>query len=342
MTPKENLLEVLKFGTSEYIPYYSNTPMREIGHALFLETHHEKGHRWHDVNGDALDNLSASLCAGMSGRWKDIWGVGWQISSQDYCPYPISHPIERLNDVDEYRLPDPMQSGILAKAADNQSHRERYLICGWHDWGVFCLGWLLVGMENFMRSVLSDPPAVRSLLRRIGDFHVEIARQYVESGVEMAMVADDYGSQHSLMISPDQWREFIRPELSRIIQVYKNAGCFFYLHSCGHIMELVDDFIELGVDVLNPIQARANDLSEIRAQTLGKITLHGGIDTQYVMMRGTPAEVREETKRCLLMLGKNGGYLCAPDQLMPFPAENINAFVKTAEKYCRYPIQPNT
>jgi uroporphyrinogen decarboxylase len=312
--------------------------MRELGHDLFLETHPEKGHRWQDANADELENLSVRFSTGMSGNWKDVWGVGWAISSEDYTPFPASHPIASIEDVDRYELPDPQRSGIEAKASENALYKERYLISGWHDWGIFCLGWLLLGMENFMTGLVTNPRAIESLLERIGDFHVDIAGQYVRSGVEMGMMADDYGTQRSLMISPRQWRRFIKPQLDRVIRVYKDAGAFFYQHSCGHIMELVDDLVELDVDVLNPVQARANDLRKMRAQTEGKTTLHGGIDTQYTMMHGTPEDVIRETKDRILTLGENGGYLCAPDQFMPFPEENIAAMVDAAKEYGRYPL----
>ncbi len=96
------------------------------------------------------------------------------------------------------------------------------------------------------------------------------------------------------------------------------------------------DLVELGVDILNPVQARANDLASVKAAAQGRMALWGGIDTQHVLMRATPAVVEAEVERVMAILAPGGGYICGPDQGMPFPEENIQALWRAAERCGRY------
>jgi uroporphyrinogen decarboxylase len=105
------------------------------------------------------------------------------------------------------------------------------------------------------------------------------------------------------------------------------------------VQEVIEDLIDVGVDILNPIQARANDLALVKQRADRKLALWGGIDTQHVLMRGTPEDVEAEVKRVLAILAPGGGYIIAPDQGMPFPPENIEALWRAAETWGTYPLE---
>jgi len=105
---------------------------------------------------------------------------------------------------------------------------------------------------------------------RIGAFELSIARQYVSLGVEAAWISDDYGMNSALMFSPEAWDRFVRPQLEPIVQCYHDAGALVVLHSCGNISPLAARFVEIGIDVLDPLQPSCNQLDEVRAATAGR------------------------------------------------------------------------
>ena len=139
------------------------------------------------------------------------------------------------------------------------------------------------------------------------------------------------------MMSPITWRDLIKPELARLIQVYRHAGCVIFLHTCGKVESIIGDLIELGVDAFN-IQTRVNNLAALKRQHGCRITFHGGVDTQYVMSRGTPEQVRRAAQWAKCHLGHEGGLILEPDQRIAMPEENVQALVETAQQYGRYPL----
>ena len=132
--------------------------------------------------------------------------------------------------------------------------------------------------------------------------------------------------------------EFFVPEYRRLASLYKHRGVLINFHSCGHIEPIVDVFIYLGVDVLNPVQATANDLDNVRRATASRMALQGGVSTHTIML-GPAEAIRAETRQRLWQLGRDGGYFCAPDQGMPFPPEHRAAFEDTLAEFGAYPIR---
>lgn len=104
------------------------------------------------------------------------------------------------------------------------------------------------------------------------------------------------------------------------------------MHCCGCIMEIIDDIIDLGIDILNPIQAKANDLPKLRQKTEDKVALYGGIDA-HTVATGTPVQITEITRETLYLLAQNGGYIAAADQGLPFPQENIEAMRRAVRSF---------
>jgi len=174
-----------------------------------------------------------------------------------------------------------------------------------------------------------QPGRVREILRRIMDFQLGIAAHYLKCGVEVVFMGDDLGTQHSLLLGRDVLEEFFAPEYKRLFALYKQHGVLVHFHSCGHVEPLLDMFIALGVDVLNPVQATANDLSKFK----GKICVHGGVSSALIM---DGVGIEAAVKNAIGLFGKNGGYFCAPDQWMPWPKENIAAFYAAVEKHGKW------
>jgi uroporphyrinogen decarboxylase len=196
---------------------------------------------------------------------------------------------------------------------------------------------MLVGMQDLMCYFFTEPEAVRELLHRIMDFQLGIARHYLAAGVEMVGMGDDLGTQKGLLLSPEIIHGFLVPEYRRLFDLYKAHGVLINFHSCGHITPILETFMDLGVDILNPIQATANGLDEVRRLTQGRMALQGGVCSATIVS-GPVEGIRAEVAQRLRQLGREGGYFCGPDQGMPWPETHIQALYDAVEEFGCYPL----
>jgi uroporphyrinogen decarboxylase len=161
----------------------------------------------------------------------------------------------------------------------------------------------------------------------------------------MIKIGDDLGSQDRLMISPRMYRKLLKPihaELIRTIKSKTKAKVFF--HTDGDVFDLIGDFIEIGVDVLNPIQTSAGKMADLEGlkREYGKdLVFCGAVDTQHILPNGTPEEVRQEMKRVIDILGQDGGYMVASVHTImnEVPPENILAMVDATLEFGQYPLK---
>ena len=163
-----------------------------------------------------------------------------------------------------------------------------------------------------------------------GDYHDSLLHgPCLPNQIDIVYFYDDVASQNSLLISPQMYKDYIQPFHREIIDISKNYGKPVMLHCCGSIYPLIEEFIEMGLSILNPIQPNALNMNpEILADEFGgRIAFHGGIDIQQLLPLGTPAEVEEQVKFNSRVLGKNGGYILAGSHHIQAdtPVENILA-----------------
>jgi len=254
-------------------------------------------------------------------------------------PFPKGHPLPSLDALAEFAFPDPDVMFVLSEDAKSclaRAEKEDQLIFGQQTYLLFERAWALMGMEAFMEAFYTHPEEMHELLGRITDYNIRIFERYMEAGCHGVSFSEDLGAQRSLMISPDLWRRFFMPQYARAFEPVKRAGGLINFHSCGCVQDIVGDLAALGVDILNPIQARANDLAMLKRVAHGRMALQGGVDTQHLLMLGTPDEVAIEVRRLIDLLAPGGGYIIGPDQGMPFPPANLQALWRTAAEYGRY------
>lgn len=198
----------------------------------------------------------------------------------------------------------------------------------------------LRGREQFFEDLGYQEEFLPVLLDRITDIAVHHARMSAETGADIFGIGDDLGSQRSLLISPTLWRELFKPRLKRIVDAVKNAhsNTVFFFHSDGKINEIIPDLIEIGIDILNPIQPEVMDPAEIKREFGKHLVFFGGVSVQHTLPLGTPEDVFNEI--CLRMetIGKDGGYIMSPSHLLNEDVswENIVAFFDAADKYGGY------
>jgi uroporphyrinogen decarboxylase len=270
--------------------------------------------------------------------WRDAWGVGWEVGLADTVPFPKHNPLADLDRLDGYRFPDPDVPvlGEQTRSALAGIDRGKVLAYGTLPYLLFERAWALVGLEGFLEALLDRPDDARALLQRIAVYDRRMFERYLDLGVDGIAFSEDLGSQKALMMSPSLAREFLLPEYRFMFEPVLRAGKIINFHSCGCVDAIAGDLAAIGVTVLNPVQARANDLAAVKRATVGRMALSGGIDTD-LLLRGTPVEVREETERVMAILKPGGGYICAPDQAIPgIPAENLYALWSTARAVGRY------
>lgn len=163
--------------------------------------------------------------------------------------------------------------------------------------------------------------------------------------IDIIKIGDDLGTQENLMISPRMYRRMLKPlhaEMIALIKQKTKAKVFF--HTDGDVFDLIEDFIEIGVDVLNPIQTSAgkmSNLEELKNRYNKRIVFCGAVDTQKVLPTGTPDQVKQEVKRVINTLGKDGGYMLATVHTVmnEVPPENILAMVDAVEEFGKYPLK---
>jgi uroporphyrinogen decarboxylase len=161
-------------------------------------------------------------------------------------------------------------------------------------------------------------------------FPLGAARKYAELGADMIWFGDDISSQQGMILSPAMWREFLKPRYSTLFAETKKAkpDVKIAYHSCGNCTAILDDLVEVGLDVLNPLQPMAINPFEIKKRYGKRLALFGGLCVQHVMPHGTPDEVRAAARKLKAECGAGGGYILAPAHHIQAdtPLGNIRAF----------------
>jgi uroporphyrinogen decarboxylase len=197
--------------------------------------------------------------------------------------------------------------------------------------------WFMRGMQNLMMDFHLHPAFAHELLDGLEQVCADVIDRLLRDfgdRIDAIGMSEDYGTQKSMMISPATWREFIKPRLARLVSRIRGGGKQCYIHSCGHILPVIGDLVEIGVTMLQPIQPEAMDIFEVKRRFGKDLCLMGGISTQHTLHQGKPEDVTREVQACLKQMAAGGGYVMAPAKaILPgVPVENaaalIEAFIK--------------
>jgi len=220
----------------------------------------------------------------------------------------------------------------------------------WEDFAVMASGasvfqhpTFLRGIDNLLMDMAVQPAMAHWLIDRFTDFYLDFFDRMLTAArgrIDILRAADDLGTQRGLFFSPQMFRTFIKPRLKKLVDMTHSHGVKFLFHSCGAIRPVIEDLIEIGVDILDPLQAAAEGMEpQALKDAYGRrICLHGGICTQYLLPNGTPDQVRREVQRRVEILGAGGGYILAPCHVLQtdVPTENILAMSDAAFECGRY------
>jgi len=285
----------------------------------------------------------------------DSWGSGQtEIVPGDW--FPAVHPIPdalTIEDIEAYDgwpdMSDPTRIAHVRESARRLAEENQYAILA-TPWLLFPFerAYAMQGMEMFLLNMARDGDFARALMEKIAVYCKQLMGVFLEElgdNVDIIKIGDDLGTQESLMISPKMYREILKPihaDFISFIKARTKAKVLF--HSDGDVATLVDDFIEIGVDILNPIQTSAGTMSDLPAlkKRAGKnIALCGGIDTHRILPFGSVGEVRDEVRRVMQILGPGGGCMIGAVHTVmnDVPPENVLAMVDAVEEFGHYPLQ---
>jgi uroporphyrinogen-III decarboxylase len=185
-----------------------------------------------------------------------------------------------------------------------------------------------------MMDLTLEPRLVEALADRVLEHLIEQSKQFVKCGVEMIMVAGDIAMQETMMLSPEMWRKYFKPRLRTWVEEVRREGdIFFMFHSDGNMEPIIDDVVEVGFDVIDPIQPECMDVLEIKRRIGSRVCLRGTISCQRTLPFGTPDDVADEVRQRISCCGQDGGLILAPSNTVQpdVPVENILALYMTAQ-----------
>lgn len=269
----------------------------------------------------------------------DEWGIG-SVPTRYEIPDYKYHPLKGMTSADQvnaYPWPDFGEEYRYEEVAvKTREYQERGLaVCGELYQTIFETAWLMRDMQDFMQDMLLNQEVAHAICENITRIRIKQAQNFAKAGVDILRLGDDMVSQMGLMMSMETYRTFFKGRIERIIRAAKevNPDIIIFMHCCGKVEELIDDLIDAGVEVLNPLQPECNDLKMIHEKYKDRLAFWGGIGVQSVMPHGTPADVRAKVRETIEILGQDGGLLLAPAHILDpaIPWENIEAYIQEAK-----------
>lgn len=268
------------------------------------------------------------------------WGVGWKHIVGGVGASECSHPLKDWADLDEYietGFPNPDDHGRVQAAIEpvKKLHAaDRYVfgLFGSVLYHVFSIR----GIENGLMDLYTETENMQKLIDALTEYAVKLVRMWATTGVDALLFLDDWGTQNGLLISPGKWRELFKEGYRAIFEETHRMGMDAMLHTCGNVVELIDDLIDSGVDVLDPIQTSTMKIEELAEKFGGRICFQGAIDVQHLLPLGTPQEVRDTIRRTKDVLGKPFGnsLILAPTNVITpdVPLENLQAMFEACHE----------
>lgn len=283
--------------------------------------------------------------------FSDAWGITWRRAPGsayfEIAQPPLQHA--SLDDIEAYPWPDLAHPGRFeGLAAQAQAIRAAgYAVVALSGVSPFEFSYMLRGVEPWLIDLAANLDFAQALLSKVTGLQLAAVVKLLEEAgdyIDVLVMGDDLGSQHAPLISPQMYRQLVKPHHAELIAAIKSrTQAKVFYHSDGNIYPLMNDLIELGVDLLNPVQVSARDMGDtarLKREFGDRLSFCGAIDTQSVLPFGTPADVRQEVRRRIRDLGPGGGYiLAAVHCIQPdVPPENVCALFEEALKAGRYPL----
>ena len=276
----------------------------------------------------------------------DDWGCVWEYTFEGLEGQVKVHPLEDLTTLNNYKPPDPLKAygPVIDSRPPKESwseiakrikeERER----GQLTWGFLPHGcmfqrlYYLRGFKNFMIDLAVERPHLKELINMVLDYNIKLVNKWLEMDVDVIYFGDDIGAQDRIPVNPKIFRKYLIPAYREMFRTCRRSGVHVYLHSDGHIIEVVEDLISAGVSILN-LQDRVNGIENISRICKGKICIDLDIDRQVILPFGTPEKIEEYIQTLIMKLGsKKGGLMFKADCYPDVPIENIEGLCRAFAK----------
>jgi uroporphyrinogen decarboxylase len=268
------------------------------------------------------------------------WGMKFKNAGlyNEFASFPLdyadseedikSYPFFKMDDISRF------SSAIQTV----EEYKEEFAIVGDLETTIFETSWYLVGLEKLLLDLLLEPAYLHPLLDKIMEINLQTGKELIRAGADIIWAGDDFGTQQSMIMDPDLWRTIFKPRIKYMFEEFRkvNPDIKIAWHSCGSILPIIPDFIEIGLDVLNPLQPMANGMEPAFLKNeYGKdLSFFGAICVQDLLPNKSPREIKWEVKRRIDILGKNGGFIVAPAHNIQddTPVENVLAFFEAVKE----------
>ena len=278
------------------------------------------------VNPNIYYNLDTRRLCIEAPSLKNEWKEFLQLNKDDIKIYEYPFPDKEMAETNINNLGSKIR----------RIKKEGYPAIGHIGSVCFEAAWGLMGMENFFMSIYDNYDILDDITDKISDIKLDMAMQFVKNGIDIIHMGDDFGAQKGLLISKVKWKRLIMPKIEKIIKAVKmvNKDCLVFFHSDGDIYDIIEDFINIGVDFFNPIQPECMDISEVEKKFSNKIAFWGGIGSQSTLYLKKD-KISESVKNTINILGRGKRFVISPTHMIQgnVPIENIDYFFEAIGYY---------
>jgi uroporphyrinogen decarboxylase len=277
----------------------------------------------------------------------DEWGIAWMRGSEYHFERMV-HPlrdVETVCEIEVYPYPDLAAEYRFTDFAEriDAVHRQGLAaVAAASPVGgtVFWPAYKLRGMEALLMDMMTAPALAGTLLDRVTEITATLARRLASFEIDVLWLADDFGTRRALFVRRETWRAWFKARLRKVVEAAKavKPDLIVAFHSDGKVDEIIPDLIDVGIDVLNPLQPEVMDPAAIKRAYGNDLAFWGGMGTQTTLPFGSPDEVRTVVRELIDTVGKGGGFLIAPTHVVEpeVPWENIIAFMEAVDAYGQY------
>ena len=281
--------------------------------------------------------------------YRDDFGIKWSFKKQDYGGYceMVEHPLADLRVYDRFKWPDPLKVSKVGLEEYRQlieRDGKEYGILGHVACSMLEGAWYLRGLENFLLDLAGNLDFVEDLLDHTMNHSLVLSRELVKMGVDILWWGDDFSVETGPIMQPELFRRLLKSRYAKVFRELRglNKNLKIAFHCDGKVEWALDDLVEVGVDIINPLQPDVNDVPAVKKRYRKNLSVWGNVDTRNVMSKGSVSDVVEEVKKVIRTLSPGGGHLLSSNhtiQATPRAVENTIAFYWAAHMFRGYPIR---
>lgn len=345
MNKRENLLRTIKFETPEYIPMIfviNDACWNHYDHNVLFDLMESHSMLFPDFKRPDNPYIPDYLVNALAAKpYADPWQCIWKTAENGITGSVHGHPLSSWDSFPDYRAPDPLKTDgtypvdwtLLSAEIQTSKARGQFTQGGLPHGHTFLRLQDIRGYENFIFDMCDEKPEIFKLIGMVEEFNYSFITKWLELEPDMISFPEDLGMQVGPMLSPDQFRKFIKPSYQRLMKPARDKNIIVHMHSDGDIRTLADDLIDGGVEVIN-LQDLVNGIDWIADKFAGKVCVDLDIDRQDITFSGTPGQIDSLIREEVDKIGtKKGGLMMIYGLYPGVPPENVSALMDAMERY---------